>query len=601
MTQLSYLTHPYQRGVPEDAAITRRATLAGVATGTTALTGCLGRISNAWDRDSPSQISVEILTLPEDEDIHALRIARHLAENLEAAGVQADTAPTRHTSFLREILINHDFDLYVWRHPGQTDPDALRALLHSQYAQERGWQNPYGFSNSIVDELLEEQRRGHNREGQLADLQEVLADERPFIPIAFEEEQRLMREDRIASIGPEPFEEPIWLYELTPVDDVDQLRLGTTDWRLTHNLNPIAVEYRGRDNIMEVIYEPPARRYGGDLIPWLARGWRWVSPGNARIPTMELTLREGLAWHDGEPLTSDDVVFTYEFMRDTSMTEDDPNVPSPVYHGRLSLLDTVEAVDAATLRLQFHETTRALASRLLTVPLLPEHVWSEWTDLTEVAGIPVDEVTTDALVEENLDPVGSGPLRVEEVEADELLRLSRSDDHPFADPEEHPFEEIGPPAVEELIVEYRPSVSNITDAIVGGDLDGSLRGVGRALANEGSDEADVVEYTQQTSRLFHLGFNVRDSPLNNAGFRAAVEPLLDRLYIREEIFAGGARLTRTPVFDRELVPGSLQWTEGDVNRFAGEPGTGEVDVENARQGFRDAGFSYSEDGDLLAG
>lgn len=585
-------------------SVSRRATLAGVAGGISTLSGCIGRPWSAWERDSPSQVELGILTPPEDDSIYALRIAQHLQTNLARAGIQADIIPTRMATFLRELLINHNYDLYVWHHPPQRDPDIIRPLLHSTFAEERGWQNPYGFTNSVVDELLDAQRRAGDasqRTQQLGELQEVLQNERPFIPLAFKEENRLLRRDRIAPPGDAPFHSAAWLAALDGAnDEVETLQLGATDGRLTRNLNPVAVEYRGCDGVLDLVYDSLARFHDGMFRPWLARDWQWLSTEFTRRPRLEIELREA-SWHDGETLTAGDVAFTYAFLADTTITEDDPTIPSPRFRGPAGLVDSVEVVDERTLRLRFRDTTRPLALRALLVPILPEHVWSAWTEIIEVAGIPVDDSTTDALVEENLDPVGSGPYRVADVQADDLLVLERLDDHPFVDidPADHPIPSIGPPTLRELVVDVRPSASNIAEAIRDGGLDGTISGVGPELAGDVRSESEVISVVQQTPLLFHVGFNHREySPLSHSGFRTAVERLIDRRYLRDEIFGGSPRLTRTFVYDEEFVPTNLRWDE-TASTFSGDSGTGEIGEEAAREPFREAGFSYSEDGELL--
>lgn len=46
------------------------------------------------------------------------------------------------------------------------------------------------------------------------------------------------------------------------------------------------------------------------LIPWLAESGKWTSN-----KTYEIKLRKGMTWHDGHPLTSKDVKFTYELAK----------------------------------------------------------------------------------------------------------------------------------------------------------------------------------------------------------------------------------------------------------------------------------------------
>ena len=568
-------------------------------------------LRRAVDRDSPDQLALEIKTVPSDDDLYSFRIANNIAENLERAGIRADVAPTRRANFFRDILINLDFDLYVGRHPGQSDPDFLRPFLHSAFAEEPGWQNPFSLSNTVIDEYLETQLRDRADRGDvLADLQETIAAETPFVPIAFEEEQRLIRSDRLQNrLTGVPGDDPLWILQLGAVGDEDDdeaasYTIGTIDGRMTHNLNPLAVEYRGPWlDPVELIYDPLVRRLREEYIPWLATSWEWLSPTGARAPTLEVILREDLTWQDESQLTAHDIVFTYRFLSDTSLDEEtDPTIPAPRFRGRTTLVDTAEAVDDRTIRLQFVETSRELAMQLLTVPILPEHVWSELSDLTEVAGIPISDVTTDALVEDNLDPVGSGPYTVTDVAPDDTLELTTRPDHfLFRDAEtrEEPYRSLGRPHIRELTFDIRPSVSNIAQAIEDGVLDATACNVGREARTSAEDTDDVEGVTWSTTRLVHLGMNLRSAPFTIHGFRDAIGRLVDRTFVSEHVFDGHARPTIAPVYNTSHVPASLHWDSEDPS-FVGEPGTGEVDEERIRDLFRDAGFQYTEDGVLLA-
>ncbi len=595
-------------------SISRRGWLVGVTGAATATSGCLNPIRRAIERDAPRRLSLEIKTPPSDDHLFSLSIANNLAENLERAGIQVDVAPTRHVNLLRDVLINLDFDLYIWSHPGHTDPDYLRPFLHSRFAEEPGWQNPFSFSHLMIDELLEDQLRdGMNRDDQLVELQQHIANESPFVPIVFEDEQRLYRNDRlnyreqrVAS------DNPLWVYQLSPAavndeDDVDEertFRLGTTDGRITHNLNPITVEYRGPPmDPTGLLYEPLLEQGPDGLVPWLAESYEWVSPTGARAPTIQVTLRPDLQWHDGEPLTAHDVAFTFRFLNDTSMKEDeDPTIPAPRFRGRSTLFDTAEAISNRVVRIQFVGTSRRLAMRLLTVPILPEHIWSGLTGLTEVAGIPVSDVTTDALVDDNLEPVGSGPYRVTDVNPDRSVTLERAEEHFLWDPENgvDQIASVGRPAIKSLVFDVRPSVSNMISALAEGDLDASASDVGRVARGEATEDYDTIDYVEwSTTRLFHVGMNLRAAPFTIHGFRDTLAQMIDRAYIAEEIFRGNARPTISPLSDEERVPDELRWDREDAP-FLGEVGTGEINEEAVRERFREAGFQYAEDGSLLA-
>lgn len=132
----------------------RREALTGI--GLAALSaGCLGRSRNIAGRKRSSQLTLEINAAPADRDPNAIRIARHLAENLDAVGVDARINTLGQLDLRRKVLINHNFDVYVgqFREAEPFDPDAMYAFTHSKFIAEAGWQNPFGFTDvSGVDD-----------------------------------------------------------------------------------------------------------------------------------------------------------------------------------------------------------------------------------------------------------------------------------------------------------------------------------------------------------------------------------------------------------------------------------------------------------------
>ncbi|TGG93910.1 ABC transporter substrate-binding protein [Natronospirillum operosum] len=105
------------------------------------------------------------------------------------------------------------------------------------------------------------------------------------------------------------------------------------------------------------------------------------------LMSIAFDLREGVTWSDGEPFTAEDVVFTYEMIRDE---------PALDLWGMWD--DRLESVEAeGDHRVIFHlqEVYTGVHERIAEVPVVPMHIWSEVSDPVSYA---------------NTDPVGSGPF-----------------------------------------------------------------------------------------------------------------------------------------------------------------------------------------------
>ena len=127
----------------------------------------------------------------------------------------------------------------------------------------------------------------------------------------------------------------------------------------------------------------------GTVAPALAESWVTSEDGL----TLTFTLREGLTWHDGEPVTAQDVAFTYGLMQDEAF-------PGPAALRQLWQAVTIEVIDAQ--QIQFTLTQPYAPFITATARgILPAHL------LGDVAAA---DLATTAF---NRAPIGTGPFMVQ--------------------------------------------------------------------------------------------------------------------------------------------------------------------------------------------
>ncbi|WP_254523460.1 ABC transporter substrate-binding protein [Natrinema caseinilyticum] len=559
-------------------------------TGLTASTsGCIRRLRDIVTRNNIKQLSLTITTLPADSDREGIRIANELERIFKTVGIDVSFDVRSGIDFLQTVLYDHDFDVCIGRHPGGTDPDFLYQALHSLYADESGWQNPFGFTNLTVDAFLEKQRRleGEDRREAVTDALESIATVQPFVPICVPEEHRVVRTDRFDGWGNGHPATRRGYLGLDPAAGVETLRATHTDARPTENLNPLAVGYRGRGTFTELLYDSLATDDpDGDIRPWLAESWEWDGR------TADIRLRDGCEFHDGRPLTAADVGFTYRFLRDMSLGSHEVDTPAPRYRGQVEAVETVAIRSPTRLEITV-ETSPAVGERAFLVPILPAHVWRERaTDAMGPGGASLAQGTTKAVVTNNVPPIGSGPYQFTGRTEGDQLTLERFGTH-FTLRSDVDLPE---PTVDAFTVGITPSSKTAISA-VGNDI---------ADVTSSSLESNVVDGIEmsETSRLlespswtfYFLGFNARKAPFSNPRFRLVIAQLLDKEWLVENVFHGKARPIATPV-TKQWVPESLEWDDGDPETpFLGTDG--EVDVDAARSAFETAGFRYDEKGRL---
>jgi peptide/nickel transport system substrate-binding protein len=620
-----------------NGTVSRRKVLAGIGLGTLSA-GCLGRTRNIAGRGRSAQLTLQIDTAPADKDPNAIRIARHLAENLNAVGIDARLNTLGRTDLWRKVLINQNFDIYVGQflESDPFDPDAMYGFTHSRFVAESGRQNPFGLTDvNGVDELLEKQRRveGETRADAVADLQRSLCELQPFTVVAFPDPLTAVRgerfegwtSDRPLSAGAllgleraETTDDGAAGNDTTGEDsetdddaetDESTLRLVTTDTHITENWNPIAAEYRREGTFTSLLYDQLVLVDRGEVVPWLCSRWERTDDEH-----VTLSLRDA-RWHDGEPVTAEDVAFTYRFFRDTSMGGQETAVPTPRFRGRSSVVRSATVVDDETVELAIDDVNDAVSVRALQVPILPKHVWAERTDVATIAGFEFDVETTEALVSNNEEPVGSGPIRFVEASAEESVVFERNPDHFLVRSTEEsettdadgpragiPDRFHGKPAFDRLELTVLPSDIAAVQAVGDGLADATVSNLGPDAVPRIGREADARLVTGRSGGFYHIGYNVRQSPLSNPRFRGVLASLVDKDTLVNDAFDGYAKPAASPLgASPEWVPSDLVW-EGDgsdpVYPFVGDEGS--LDVAEAKDRLREAGYRFDEEGQLLS-
>ncbi|AGB36894.1 ABC transporter substrate-binding protein [Natronococcus occultus] len=577
--------------------VSRRAVLAAGATGLVLPTsGCVDRVESAVDQEM-DRLALSITTVPADGDREAVRIARELEANLEDVGVDASIDMRSRSEFLETILIDRDFDLYVGRHPAGFDPDFLYEALHSAYANEAGWQNPFGFANIPFDDALEAQRRadGDEREAIVADLLETLAEEKPFDPICFPEEHRVARTDRFEGWSADHPESRHGYLGLEPAENVDRLRVLVTDSRISRNLNPLSATLRERGSTIDLVYDSLATEHDGELVPWLAEDvtLERADADDDHVARARITLREDCRFHDDEPVRAEDVAFTYRFLEDTSLGRAEFESPPPRYRGHATAVDTVDVEDDRELRLGFAAGVEA-ARRALTVPILPAHRWRDQirSRAEDTTSFTATQGEWGLVTMDNVPPVGSGPFRFESNSEREHLTLERFDDH-FTRREDVDLPAVG---VEQLQFGIDPGSASSIERVANDGADFTASMLEAHALDSVPDEPDVDHLAAPSRTFYHVGYNTRAEPFSNPHARRIVSRLLDPSWIVDAIFDGHATPTAAPL-PEEWVPDELGWDGQDpATPFFGSDG--DLDVETARAALESAGYQYDDQGRL---
>lgn len=198
---------------------------------------------------------------------------------------------------------------------------------------------------------------------------------------------RVVTEEVVVEVPSEEEEEAEAVPEATTFDRSETLYTSGTQWGPPSSWNPFNTGNYAMGTIglcyeTLFIYDPLTNEY----IPWLAESGEWTGD-----TVYEVTVRDGITWADGEPLTAEDVKFTFE------LGQEAPVNISTVW----DWLDSIEQVDDQTLQFNFSEALyQQWGNTLYTTAIVPQHIWSEMS---------VEDITSGA----NENPVCSGPYAYE--------------------------------------------------------------------------------------------------------------------------------------------------------------------------------------------
>ena len=313
------------------------------------------------------------------------------------------------------------------------------------------------------------------------------------------------------------------------------LRVGTVGSIST--LDPLyATDPAERDAIALLFRGLTRLGPAGSIQPDLASAWKVSEDGK----TWTFDLRDDVTWHDGQPVTADDVVFTVRSLQH-------PDYDGPFGNPFRGL--TVERVSQDQVRFVLDAPLASFLSAT-TQPIVPAHL---------LAAIPVAERRSTAF---GLQPVGSGPFRLASLGDDQVV-LERAGSPPGgaaaslpADPFATPVQATpapaqegpGRPRLDALAPELYPDRAALADALQAGDVDvaGDLP-VARANAIAALDGMREIVYP--TSHLIAAVLNLRDSksPFRDPSVRRALLRAIDRKALVAEVAGGHGVIVDVPV------------------------------------------------------
>lgn len=250
----------------------------------------------------------------------------------------------------------------------------------------------------------------------------------------------------------------------------------------------------------------------------LARSWASTPDGTV----YNVAIRENAVWHDGTPVTSDDVIFTVDMLKSAGSL-----YPQDIK----DLWGNIDVTKLSDKELKFTLPEPFVPFLdYLTFGLLPKHI---------LGSVPPDQLST---AEFNIKPVGTGPYKFDRlmVEDGEIVGVVLT---VFAN-----FYRT-PGFVEQVVFRYYPTSGDALDAYEQGDVF-AVSHIGTNVLSNALEEPNLNFYTSRMPQMSFVLFNLNDSEvpfLQDAKVRQALMLGLNRQYLINTFLQGQAILADGPI------------------------------------------------------
>ena len=315
-----------------------------------------------------------------------------------------------------------------------------------------------------------------------------------------------------------------------PYANPDAPKGGTVSYAVQgtfDSLNPLIIQGSGARGILDLVYGNNVfdtlmmRSYDEPftLYPLLAES---IDTDDDRSYA-EFTLDARARFSDGRPVTPEDVIFTFELLRDKGF---------PRYKTTVSKLASMEKVGERGVRFTFDRPDRELPLILGLMPVLPKHA--------------IDAENFD---KSTLQPmIGSGPYRIDTVRPGELLVLQRNPDYWARDiPSKRGFDNF-----DEIRLNYFRDENAMFEAFKKGLVDVFLEGSSTRWTSQydfpavaAGDVAKDIFDSGLPSGMYGFVMNTRRPAFQDRAARRALAGLFDFEWANQNLFSGVYRRTRS--------------------------------------------------------
>lgn len=257
-----------------------------------------------------------------------------------------------------------------------------------------------------------------------------------------------------------------------------------------------------------------------EIKPSLATDWKFTDDN-----TLDLTIRQGVKFHDGSALTPDDVVYTINMAADPASKVATPS--------NYAWIDKAEKTGDWTVRIKMKKPTPAALEYLAMVTPIHPKAYRE-------------KVGPEGF---SAKPIGAGPYKIVKNDQGKEVFFERFDDYWKGSPK-------GVPAIKKLHVRFVPDLATSVTELLAQRADW--------IWNINPDQTDSINkmpflqaVRQESMRVGYLSIDAAgrtgaDNPLTKLKVRQAIWHAVDRKQFADKLVGGGSRVPPAPCFPSQF-------------------------------------------------
>ena len=501
--------------------------------------------------------SMQLLTANASFDPVRPEMGRLITQSCKSIGWDVKLAAEDYNLGITKVFKEFDFDMFIVRWTGRAnrvDPETFTRMMFHQ----KGNYNKWGYNNTTVNVLTDAQQEEMNvekRRDLILDTQQLLFDDAAASPIVHPSMTNAYRADRLDGLVPQLGEGigSLWTDLSVRVKSGDgYVKTGQTS--ALKNLNPISVHDSNEFKELRMIYDRLIQvGPDGSIVPWAA-----TSIKAQDSTTIDIKLRDGMKFHDGKPVTVEDVKFTFEYFRKWK---------APFFSSSLEKFESINITGRNTMQIKLVGPHSPLMINFFAqIFIIPKHIWQ---DIPEK--VDVDDVLNYA----NENPVGSGPFRFDYWDRGKELKVSANKDHFFA------------PKCAGIVRITYGSHDAMAAAIEAGECDRTRYILKPSLVQDLNKISGIIGKGYPSHGWYGFMFNHLRGPFKDRAFRTALDMIVPRDVIRDVVMSGFATNGGSPI-----APANEYWHNSSIKSRS-------FNVKKARKILKEAGYSWDGSGKLL--